>query len=42
MKIELFTEAFSFYILPTIRVWNDCDVYLELIWLKWGMSIKIK
>ena len=37
-----FTEAFSFYILPAIRIWIDGNVYLELVWLKWGISIKIK
>jgi hypothetical protein len=42
MRIQFFTDAFSFYILPAIRIWIDCDVYLELVWLKWGISIKIK
>jgi hypothetical protein len=42
MKIEFFTDAFSYYILPTIRIWSDRDVYLELAWLKWGICIKIK
>lgn len=38
----IFTEAFSFYILPAIRIWIDHDVYLEIVWLKWGIGIKIK
>lgn len=41
MKIQTFTNANTFYLIPTFYIKEDCDYSLNFTWLHFGVCVEI-